>query len=363
MRYSRVLIMPNLLITLAAAAGAVVLTAPACAAPEAATETVEQALCRLIESSAKARGLPVPFLTRLIWRESSFRLGALSPAGAQGVAQFMPGTAQERGLLDPFDPEQAIPHAAHLLADLKRRFGNLGLAAAAYNGGAQRVTNWLAGSGGLPAETRAYVLGITGSPVEDWRSSTSPDADPPEAKGADEQHKSGKPAEGAQRGKPAEAEAKAAGPTDAKRESKAAEKPRVEQKVASPTCLQMTAALRIPSRAERFAERPPMRGDRDRRGWATSPVEKRVPPPWGPWGIQLAANFSKALALQSFSQAQATYAKVIGRARPMIIGTRLRSRGTQAFYRIRLPAQSREDADALCGKIRTVGGACIVLKT
>ena len=363
LRYSRVLIMPNLLITLAAGLSVVVLAAPACAASvEAATETVEQALCRLIESSAKARALPVPFLTRLIWRESSFRLGALSPAGAQGVAQFMPGTAQERGLLDPFDPEQAIPHAAHLLADLKRQFGNLGLAAAAYNGGAQRVTNWLAGSSGLPAETRAYVLWITGSPAEDWRGSTSPEADDsPEAKRADEQHKSGKPAEEAQKGKPAEA--KAAGPTDARRQAKDAEKPRLEQKVASPTCLQVTAALRIPSRAERFAERPPLRSDRDRRGWATSPVEKPVPPPWGPWGIQLAANFSKALALQSFSQAQATYAKVIGRARPMIIGTRLRSRGTQAFYRIRLPAQSREDADALCGKIRTVGGACIVLKT
>ena len=355
--------MQNLLITLATALGAVILAAPACtASPEAATETVEQALCRFIESSAKARDLPVPFLTRLIWRESSFRLGALSPAGAQGVAQFMLGTAQERGLLDPFDPEQAIPHAAHLLADLKRRFGNLGLAAAAYNGGAQRVTNWLAGSSGLPAETRAYVLWITGSPAEDWRGSTSPEADDsPEAKRADEQHKSGKPAEEAQKGKPAEA--KAAGPTDARRQAKDAEKPRLEQKVASPTCLQVTAALRIPSRAERFAERPPLRSDRDRRGWATSPVEKPVPPPWGPWGIQLAANFSKALALQSFSQAQATYAKVIGRARPMVIGTRLRSRGTQAFYRIRLPAQSREDADALCGKIRSVGGACVVLST
>ena len=110
---------------------------------ESATETVEQALCRLIDGSAKARGLPVPFLTRLIWRESSFRVSVVSPVGAQGVAQFMPGTAQERGLLDPFDPEQAIPHAAHLLADLERRFGNLGLAAAAYNGGPARVTSWL----------------------------------------------------------------------------------------------------------------------------------------------------------------------------------------------------------------------------
>ena len=47
----------------------------------------------------------------------------------------------------------------------------------------------------------------------------------------------------------------------------------------------------------------------------------------------------------------------------MIIGTRLRTRGTQAFYRIRIPAQSRQAADELCSRIRTGGGACIVLKT
>ena len=145
------------------------LAGPSRAAPSPESETVEQALCRLIEDSAKARKLPVPFLTRLIWRESAFRVGVVSPAGAQGVAQFMPGTAKDRGLTDPFDPEQAIPHAAHFLADLKRQFGNLGLAAAAYNGGPGRVSAWLAGSGGLPAETRAYVIAITGRLAEDWR--------------------------------------------------------------------------------------------------------------------------------------------------------------------------------------------------
>jgi soluble lytic murein transglycosylase-like protein len=77
--------------------------------------------------------------------------------GAQGIAQFMPGTAQERGLADPFDPEQAIPAAASLLRDLSQRFGNLGLAAAAYNGGPNRVSAWLAGNGSLPAETQDYV--------------------------------------------------------------------------------------------------------------------------------------------------------------------------------------------------------------
>ena len=133
-----------------------------------ATESIEQALCRLIEGSAAKNRLPVDFLTRLIWRESSFRPHVTSPAGAQGVAQFMPGTAAERRLADPFDPEQAIPEAAAFLADLVRQFGNLGLAAAAYNGGPTRVATWLDGKGGLPLETRNYVLAITSRPVDDW---------------------------------------------------------------------------------------------------------------------------------------------------------------------------------------------------
>src|SRR5215207_1144285 len=142
---------------------------PALAPIAGASETVEQALCRLVESSARSRKLPIAFFTRLIFRESSFRTGAVSPAGARGVAQFMPGTAQERGLADPFDPEQAIPKSAELLADHRRRFGNLGLAAAAYNGGPSRVASWLEGRGGLPEETRAYVARITGRAAEDWR--------------------------------------------------------------------------------------------------------------------------------------------------------------------------------------------------
>ena len=131
---------------------------------------VEVPVCRVIETAAKARALPVEFLTRLIWQESSFRPRAVSSAGAQGIAQFMPGTADERGLADPFDPEEAIPKAAELLAELKVRFGNLGLAAAAYNAGPNRVATWLVGRGGLPDETRSYVLKITRRTVQDWQS-------------------------------------------------------------------------------------------------------------------------------------------------------------------------------------------------
>ena len=126
-------------------------------------------LCRLIADAADRHGLPPAFLARLIWKESRFDVRALSPVGAQGVAQFMPGTARLRGLDDPWDPRQAIPASAHFLADLKAQFGNLGLAAAAYNGGPDRVANWLARGGGLPYETIDYVRSITQRPVEWFR--------------------------------------------------------------------------------------------------------------------------------------------------------------------------------------------------
>ncbi|WP_128564695.1 lytic transglycosylase domain-containing protein [Methylobacterium crusticola] len=263
--------------------------------PESREETVEQALCRLIEGAAKARGLPVAFLTRLIWRESSFRPSVVSRAGAQGVAQFMPGTAQERGLADPFDPEQAIPAAARFLIELRARFGNLGLAAAAYNGGPGRVSSWLSGSGGLPAETRAYVAAITGRTADDWAAAAraEPRADLAEPEGT--------------------------------------------------RCLEVTAALRIRGRTDTF--------------FAETAAAL------APWGIQLAGNFSKAIALASFSRARDRYAGILGDVRPMIIGTRLRHRGTRAFYRIRVPSETRAGAETLCGRIRRVGGACIVLRT
>jgi soluble lytic murein transglycosylase-like protein len=88
-------------------------------------------VCNLIESAASKYDLPLVFLTRLIWQESRFDVGAVSPAGAQGVAQFMPGTAIQTGLANPFDAIEAIPKSAELLRELKNQFGNLGLAAAA----------------------------------------------------------------------------------------------------------------------------------------------------------------------------------------------------------------------------------------
>jgi len=127
-----------------------------------------QALCGAIETAAQDHDLPVGFFTRLLWKESRFRSDAVSPKGAQGIAQFMPGTAAERGLDDPFDTRTAIPASASFLADLADRFGSLGLAAAAYNAGPERVRAWLSDSGTLPFETQDYVLSITGLPAATW---------------------------------------------------------------------------------------------------------------------------------------------------------------------------------------------------
>src|SRR5712691_6679787 len=114
--------------------------------PEPFVDTV----CPLMQEQAEAKGLPPMPFARLIWKESRFNPQAVSPKGAQGIAQFMPATAETRGLDDPFEPKAAIVHSASLLADLKAEFGNIGLAAAAYNAGAERVRSWLSGTSSLP---------------------------------------------------------------------------------------------------------------------------------------------------------------------------------------------------------------------
>jgi Transglycosylase SLT domain/SPOR domain len=129
-------------------------------------------VCHSIETAASDYDLPVVFLVRLIWQESRFHLDAVSPAGAQGVAQFMPETAIRVGLANPFDAVKAIPKSAALLRDLKDQFGNLGLAAAAYNAGPKRVQDWLAGRGTLPKETQTYIRIVTGHAASEWARET-----------------------------------------------------------------------------------------------------------------------------------------------------------------------------------------------
>lgn len=127
----------------------------------------DQELCTKLVEVARSNDLPLGFFTNLIWQESRFDHDAISPVGAMGIAQFMPDVAEKMSV-DAFDSHSALPASARLLRTLRARFGNLGLAAAAYNAGPKRVSNWLEGRSSLPRETRDYVNIITGRPAAHW---------------------------------------------------------------------------------------------------------------------------------------------------------------------------------------------------
>jgi hypothetical protein len=256
------------------------------AGPE--TDNAIATLCGILETSAKTEGLPVGYFTKLIWRESAFRPNAISPAGAQGVAQFMPGTAAARGLADPFDPASAIPASAKYLAELARKFGNLGLAAAAYNAGETAVDKWLDDKGQLPFETQDYVLALTGHAAEEWRTPTPPEM----------------PAPG------------------------------------GPSCESLIASLRLTPAASPVVS-----------GW------------FAPWGVQIAASFNRGAALRAYERARHDFYSIIGGKDPFVLGSVVRSRGTRPFYRVRVPAQNRPEAEKLCAALEAAGGACVVLRS
>jgi len=251
----------------------------------------------MIESAARANELPLEFFARVIWQESRFQpdaVGPLTRSGerAQGIAQFMPRTAGERGLFDPFDPVQALPKAAEFLRDLRQQFGNLGLAAAAYNAGPQRVRDWQAGRRSLPAETRNYVYAITGVSADDWAAS-----------GADR---------------------------EPERKS---------------DCTTLMALLHQAPNA------------------FVGKLEERVTAAAiSPWGVQLSGGFSRDRALASYASAAERLANVLAGHEPILLSKTLRNRGSAVFYQVRIGADTRNAADALCNNIRRAGGACLVLR-
>jgi Transglycosylase SLT domain/SPOR domain len=269
-------------------------------ADNARESDAREAMCLMIESAARANELPLEFFARVIWQESRFQSDAVGPVTrngqrAQGIAQFMPGTANERRLLDPFDPVQALPKSAEFLSELRRQFGNLGLAAAAYNAGPRRVQEWLAGTGPMPLETRNYVSAITGTTVDDWA-----------------------------------AAGKNAG---------------MSGRAATSSCRELMALLR----------RAPNSFVTQLEQHITLAAAKL-------WGVQLAAGFSRDKALAMYSRAMKRLSAVIGGQDPSLLSSRLRSRGTQMFYQVRIGADTRPAADDLCNRIRRAGGACFVLR-
>src|SRR6266581_834936 len=247
---------------------------------EAAGETsTSEAICLMIESAAKAQGLPLEFFARVIWQESRFQSDAVGPVTrsgqrAQGIAQFMPGTASERRLLDPFDPVQALPKSAEFLNELREQFGNLGLAAAAYNAGPQRVQEWLAGTGYMPQETRNYVVAITGSTVDDWAGAS----------------KTSKPPDRA--------------PNASCRELMA-----MLRRAPNPFVAQLEQHVRL----------------------AAAKL----------WGVQLAAGFDRNKALAMYARAMKRLSAVIGDQDPSLLSSVIRSRGNHLFYQVRIGADTR----------------------
>lgn len=246
-------------------------------------------ICDLIEAHSLRNGLPSAFFARLIWKESRFDPNALSPAGAQGIAQFMPGTARMRGLADPYDIDQAIPASARYLAELRRGFGNLGLAAAAYNAGESRVTRWLGSGGFLPLETEAYVLDVMGEPADNFTDAGHAETVPP----------------------------------------------------LDPTLRFGDSCRRLPITLS-----------------ATVPMADIA---IKPWGIQVAGNFRRAVAVGQWQRLKERFPALLAAEEPVV--SRVRTPiGRSGIYAVRIGADDRASADAICRKLHSAGGSCVVLR-
>lgn len=253
-----------------------------------------EAICGTLQSSARANRLPPAFLMRLIWQESRFDAYAISPAGALGISQFMPGTAAWVGLQNPFEISDAIRKSAELLRDLEKQFGNLGLAAAAYNAGPKRVQDWLANRRNLPEETQAYVRSVTGRTVDDWKSSRSSELSPIIGE--------------------------------------------------SFPCLQIAKVLAEQSARTAAAGTQAL----------TASASRHEPA----WGIQLLGDNSKVSVLAAYRRLQARYEGVLGQHQPLVIPSKVGR--TAYWYRVRVAANSFQEAQKLCSSLRGLGGSCLV---
>jgi Transglycosylase SLT domain len=271
---------------------------PAATSDQAVTTKVEEKsprpsvddICRTLAQAASDNELPEEFFTRLIWQESHFDPAAVSPAGAQGIAQFMPQTAAIRGLTNAFEPLQALRESASYLRELRTTFrGNLGLAAAAYNAGPAQVEAWLAGRRSLPFETQAYVRIVTGYAAEAWTLKPPP-------------------------------------------------QPESSTAPAGARCVEL-AKLLIDSPRRRL------------------PLTSS--PAWGPWGVQLAGNWTEGRVLATYERLRRKYEAVLGDRLPLVMYSGRRDLPT---FAVRVSEKTRAEANALCAKLLAAGGACVVFR-
>lgn len=267
--------------------------------PPPVNKSHAQTICELAFREAQLRSLPESYFVRLIWKESRFDLHAVSPKGAQGIAQFMPETAKLRGLLNPFTPVEALQASAHLLSELKEIFGNLGLAAAAYNAGKERVHAWLDGRRNLPAETLDYVLSITGRPASDW---SRLDASYPI--------------------------------------------PAIGRNT-------LTDCVNFASRAGAVKSAVLVSRHDDKSNHDDI---------WKPWGSQLAGARSEAVAMAMFERIRARHVDLLGSLRPLVIRKRNLGMGLKPISNVRIGASSRAEAERFCAKLMQRQIACVALR-
>jgi hypothetical protein len=261
---------------------------PGAAVVTATDDETLESLCLMIESAAKANGLPLAFFSRVIWQEGHFQINTVGPQREQMITGAWP-------VLDPFDPVQALPKAAEFLSGLRGQFGNLGLAAAAYHLGPERLQAWLAGTGAMPQEARDYVFAVTGASIDDW--------------------------------------------------AKAGRDGALRDVAAPASCPDLIAMLK--AQPNRFV----------------SELEQRTRLSAArPWGVQLAAGFDREQALESYAREMRRLRPVIGDQDITLLAGIFRSRGTSPFYQVRIGADTRPVAEALCNRIRLASGACFVLR-
>ena len=370
---------------------------------------LRDSVCLMIEAAGRANDLPLEFFARVIWQESRFRPDTVGPRRrngerAQGIAQFMPTTAAERGLLDPFDPVQALPKAAQFLRDLKDQFGNIGLAAAAYNAGPARVRGWLGGTRRLSAETRNYVAAVTGVPADEWakggarkpsvktspncrellsllRQPASPQGPPPSPHGPPAQSQNDQLAKNDPVGGPP------LGPVEVDlvmphQEASNSHGGMLEQPAPPQDPPPSSHGPPAQSQNDQLAKNDPIAGpplgtaegdlmtshqevSYSHRGvnlFLEKLTDRVKHTAESPWGIQLSAGFSRERALAAYATIATQYAGILSGKDASILSSVFRSRGTGTFYQIRVGTDTFESANNLCAAIRRAGGACMVLR-
>lgn len=301
-----------------------------------AEEAAVDVLCRLLLTAAERHAVPADFFIRLIWTESRFDPHAVSPVGAQGIAQFMPQTARLRGLADPFDTKQALLASAAFLAELEARFGSWGLAAIGYNGGPNRVPPFLAGHGALPSETVRYVFAVTGRTAGFWAERARRAA----AGGGTTTAASAGPAAPAKR---AGAAPEASDPVDAAAGASALPRPRLRPDYTP----RRVDCPRLVARLGKSRSVAPPGGLRDS---------------WTVWGAQVAGHPQRAVAMRQYERLTPRLPSDLVAAGPQVIVRRFAARGRLPIHAVQFPAAGRTEAERLCRRIAAARAPCVVVK-